>query len=172
MKSTIITITFILLSFISNSQSIYLSPNFYTIKVLDSLSIPYLPISFRAMGHGYSEKYKNEHINFFGDSFDFVPQYSETDISFKKFFEGKESINETEKWFVDVLSNLEVYVVGSSLIHISHKTNKSILILETYGKLSNSYETLVFYETKDNKFDLIDENIDLAFPNGWTKSYK
>ena len=108
----------------------------------------------------------------FRNTFDFIPQHTETDITFKEFFQNKKGVNEIEEWFIGVMSNTEVYVIGSFSVPISHKTNKSILILETYTKLSDSYETLVFFETKDDKFYVINENIDLAFPNGWTKSYK
>jgi hypothetical protein len=172
MKKSILTIAIVLLSFISNSQTLYLSPNFYTEKVLDSLSIPYLPIGYRVLGRGYSEKFKKQYTDFFGNTFDFIPQHTETDITFKEFFQNKKGVNEIEEWFIGVMSNTEVYVIGSFSVPISHKTNKSILILETYTKLSDSYETLVFFETKDDKFYVINENIDLAFPNGWTKSYK
>lgn len=172
MKAPAMTVSLILLFLFSNAQAIYLSPNFHALRVLDSLSIPYLPISYRVMGRGYSEEFKNEFISMFGETFQFIPQYTESDVSFKDAFGGKEAVDESERWLLDVLSNLEVFVLGSFRVPLTHESDEAIWIIETYGKISNSYETIVFAETKENKVYVINEDIDRAFANGWLPSFR
>ena len=70
MKNTILTITFILLSFICNSQTEYFAPNLYTTKVLDSLDVPYLPINLRVKDEGFSKNFKSKHLDYFSKDYD------------------------------------------------------------------------------------------------------
>lgn len=108
----------------------------------------------------------------FGETFQFIPQYAESDVSFKNTFGGKEAVDEIEGWLLDVLSNSDVFVLGSIRVHISHESAQAVWIIETYTKNANSYETLVFIETKDDKVYVINEDLDRAFANGWLPSYK
>jgi hypothetical protein len=175
MKSTILTITFVLLSFFSNAQIQYFSPNLYTIKVLDSLGIPYLPIKFRVRGEGFSQKFKSEYVSHFGEDLRYSPYTLPTDQSFKNYIQNKEMEYENDYMYVSILSNLNITVVGESVIPIVDEKNSSVIVLELFCKNSGGFEyytVIVFYETKDGKFDYINENFELATLNGWSMEYE
>jgi hypothetical protein len=175
MKNTILTITFILLSFLSNAQIEYFAPNLYTIKVLDSLGIPYLPINLRVRGEGFSKKFKSEYVSYFGEDFRYSPYTLPTDQSFKNFIQNKEMEYENDYMYVSILSNLNITVIGESIIPIFDEKNSSVIVLELFCKNSSGFEcytAIAFYETKDGKFDYINENFELAALTGWSMEYK
>ncbi len=175
MKNTILTITFILLSFICNSQTEYFAPNLYTTKVLDSLDVPYLPINLRVKDEGFSKNFKSKHLEYFSKDLRYNPHTLETDISFKEFISGKEMVDEKDFMYVSILSGLNITVIGSSVIPLFDDENSSIMILELHCNSSNSfncYTTIAFYETKDGKFNYINENLEPIVSNNWEMSYK
>ena len=174
MKSTIFSVVFIFISLVSFSQTSYFSPNLYTVRILDSLSIPYLPINLRVRNEGFSKKFKSQHLNYFGEDFRYNPYTLSSDLSFKDFIKDKEMVNENDYMYVSILSGLNITVIGNSVIPIYDEKNSSVIILELYCKNSENfdcYTTIALYETKEGKFDYINENFELATSNGWSMVY-
>lgn len=175
MKSTIFSLVFIFLSLVSFSQTSYFSPNLYTVRILDSLSIPYLPINLRVRDEGFSKKFKTQHLSYFGEDLRYSPYTLPSDVSFKDFMKGKEMVNENDYMYVSILSGLNITIIGNSEIPIYDEKNSSVIILELYCKNSEEfscYTSIVLYETKEGKFDYINENFELATLDGWSMVYK
>ena len=91
----------------------------------------------------------------FGEKFQFVAQYAESNVSFKYTFAGKEAADEIEGWLLDVLSSSDVFVLGSLSVLVSHQSAQAVRIMETHTKNAKSYQTLVFMETKDDNVYVI-----------------
>ena len=158
MKNTILTITFILLSFISNSQTRYYPPNFYSEYLLDSLSIPYLPINLRVSGQGFSESYKQKFMEKFGNDFDFIPKTSNEDIPIEFFVFNKNFASERDDIYHQLMSGFEFEVLSKSIVPVNGILHKSIWIVEVYGKATDQYSAILYYENYDGKFQTIFDN--------------
>ena len=165
MKSAIITITFILLSFVSNSQTRYYPPNFYCQYLLDSLSIPYLPINLRVSGQGFSESYKEKFIESFGGDFNFIPKTTDADITIDLFVFNKNFTSDRDVMFHQLMSGFKYVVISKSIVPVKGILHKSIWIVEVYGKATDQYNVIFYYENHDGKFKTIFEDF-LPIPTG------
>jgi len=160
MKTIIATIAFIVSSFTFFSQPKYYNNSSYQLYVLDSLSIPYIPMGVRVSGE-YSESFKEKFINFFGTDFQFIPEYSINSLPYKMFIANKKFTSEKDKMFIGIGSNNE-YIVGHSQIPIKSDIYKSIWIIEIHCTSNNQYYPDVFFEKKDGTFEKIWQN--LSYP--------
>lgn len=161
MKTIILTITFIVSSITYFSQPKYYNNSCYQLYVLDSLSIPYIPMGVRVSGK-YSESFKEKFINFFGSDLQFIPEYSLYSLTFNDFISNKKFTSEKDKMFVAISSDNE-YVVGQSEVPIKSNIYKSIWIIEMHCTSNNSYYSDVFFEKNDGTFEKIWQN--LSFPS-------
>jgi hypothetical protein len=162
MKSTIITITFILLSFISNAQRKYFYPNLYSSYLLDSLSIPYIPMELRVSGEEYSKNFEKKFIEFFGDDLSFNPNESSDYLAYELFTFNKEFVSERDSFFNFFMSDFECYVVGQSCIPMKNYKFKSIWIVELHSTLNDTYCVVLFHEHMDGRFEPIYEKASLV----------
>jgi hypothetical protein len=158
MKTLILTIFITLLSLISNSQTVYFGGDYCSLYVLDSLSIPYIPMDVRTCERKYSENNKKKFVDFFGSNFSFIPIYSFYDMSYESFVSDKKFIKEDDDIFNFFMIGFDCYVVNQFSTPIKSKKYKSIWIVEIYCKKNDTYTMIVMYEDKSGLFEVIHSN--------------
>jgi len=161
MKNIVLFLLISVIGFDFSGQSYY-SPNLRGTEILDSLSIPYLPIYNRANNYGFSESYKSKFISTFGNRLNYVPTNEHLDLSFQSFISDKIFVSNEDKIYNMLFAYYENYVVGSARIPIKDTNYYAVWIVETYTKSNDSFSTILYFELKDGRFETIFENIDLV----------
>ena len=157
MKNIVLFLLISVICFDFSGQSYY-SPNLRGTEILDSLSIPYLPIYNRANNYGFSESYKSKFISTFGNRLKYVPTSERLDLSFQSFVSDKIFVSSQDDIYNTLFSYYENYVVGSARVPIKNTNYCAVWIVETYTKSNDSFSTILYFERKDGRFETIFEN--------------
>ena len=161
MKNIVLFLFISMIGFDFYGQSYY-SPNLRGTEILDSLSIPYLPIYNRVNNCGFSENYREKFISVFGNRLNYIPTSNQLDLSYDFFISDKLFANEKDDLYNNLFAYYSNYVVGSARIPIIDKKYYAVWVVETYTKSNDSFSTILYLERKDGKFEIIFENIDLV----------
>lgn len=126
---------------------------------MDSLEAPYIPIDRRVSGKGFSDAFKQRFTQMFGDDLEFIPKTSENDVPLDLFFFNKELATERDLIFHQLMSGLQYQVISHTIVPLQNSLFKSIWILEIHGNASDQYNTVMYFERHDGKFQTIFENL-------------
>ena len=158
MLRIITTLTLVFASLSSFSQTRYYPPNFYCQFLLDSLDIPYLPINRRVSLNGFSESYKQRFIQMFGNDLSFFPKTSDTDVPIELFVFNKELASERDLTFHQLMAGFDYDVISTAIVPVNGNLHKSIWIVEIYGKATDQFNVIMYFENHDGKFQTIFED--------------
>jgi hypothetical protein len=165
MKNLFLSLVIVLTSLVVNGQiEYYFPPNVTSSYVLDSLDIPYLPMTERTQKslilHGCTEISINEFNSFFNNGeFVYIPDLSTPKISLSFLMGGTQFLTESDEFMINFLILLETQSVGFADVQIKDSKYSMVRIIETVS-INDTFSTIVLLQTHDGKWDYVDENID------------
>lgn len=126
--------------------------------ILDSLKIPYLPISERNGMNDYGkievDKKKISKFNKFFDKNEFVfsPNENSPSIRFSSFFRNYEFSNKGDLLYFSILENFDFDIIGVSTLDLNESNNiyKTIQVIEYRCDKNNTYGTMVLLGDQKN----------------------
>lgn len=170
MKTTFISILFLMLSLVLKAQSDLgaKKPTYHPLQdnptlILDSLKIPYLSIRDRNGGDDYvkidvGEKKISEFKNFFSnDEFVFTPDLNTPSIELSTFFKDYKFSSEGDELYSQIIQAFQLAVIGFSNIALKNPKSKyrTIQIIEYRCSLNNTYGTIVLLGDEYNLMEVV-----------------
>lgn len=165
MLRIIIIVTVVFASLGSFSQTRYYGPNFYCSYLMDSLQIPYLPLDMRVSRSGFSESFKQRFIEMFGNDLSYIPSTSLSDLPIELFVFKMDFVSERDSIYHQLMAGFEYNVISKSIVPLTDSIHKSIWIVEIYGKATDQFNVVMYFENHDGRFQTIFQDF-LPIPPG------
>jgi hypothetical protein len=165
MKNLFLSLVIVLTSLVVNGQTeCYFAPNLNSSYLLDSLGIPYLPITERTQKslilHGCSEISINEFNSFFNNGeFVYIPDASTPRTPLSYLIGDAEFLTESDKFVINFIILFEMQFVGFADLQINDSKYSLVRIIETV-QTNEAFGTIVLLQTHDGKWDYVDEDVD------------
>jgi hypothetical protein len=142
----------------------YFEPNITSSFILDSLEIPYLPITERnkksLIVHGCTEISINEFKRFFHDGeFVYFPDKTTPRIPLISLMGGASYLTNSDEFIMNFIMMMDMHFIGLADVPINDQKYSLVRIIET-AQVNDAYGTVVLLLTHDGVWDYIDEDID------------
>ena len=165
MKSIVIFLVALTMSLSIHAQDeCYFNPNITTSYILDSLNIPYLPISERnkksLIVHGCTEISINEFKSFFNKGeFVYYPDKTTPRIPLIVLMGESNYLTESDEFIMSLLFYFDMQFIGFADVPINDPKYALVRIIET-AQVNDAYTTILLLRTHDGIWDYIKEDID------------
>ena len=165
MKSFVIIFSAVAISFSIHAQDeCYFEPNLTTSFILDSLDIPYLPITERnkksLIVHGCTEISINEFKNYFNKGeFTYFPDKTTPRIPLSALMGEANYLTDSDSFIMNLLILFDMHFIGFAYIPINDPKYSLVRIIET-AQMNDAYTTILLLRTHEGQWDYIDEDIE------------
>jgi hypothetical protein len=157
----------ILLGLTSNAQvsdEYYFSPNLTASYILDSLNIPYLPITERnkksLIVHGCTEISINEFKSFFNKGeFVYYPDKTTPRIPLIFLMGENNYLTESDEFIMSLLFYFDMQFIGFADVPIHDPKYALVRIIET-AQVNDAYTTILLLRMHDGRWDYIAEDVE------------
>ena len=142
----------------------YFNPNITTSYILDSLDIPYLPISERnkksLIVHGCTEISINEFKSYFNNGeFTYFPDKTTPRIPLSALMGEANYLTDSDSFIMNLLILFDMHFIGFADIPINDPKYSLVRIIET-AQVNDAYTTILLLYTHEGKWHYIKEDID------------
>jgi hypothetical protein len=142
----------------------YFEPNITTSYILDSLNIPYLPITERnkksLIVHGCTEISINAFKSFFNKGeFVYYPDKTTPRIPLVDLMGGSNYLAESDEFIMNFLFYFDMQFIGFADVPIDDPKYALVRIIET-AQVNDAYTTILLLRTHDGQWDYIDEDVE------------
>jgi hypothetical protein len=165
MKSIVIFLVALITSHSIYAQDeCYFNPNLTTSYILDSLNIPYLPITERnkksLIVHGCTEISINEFKNFFNKGeFVYYPDKTTPRIPLVDLMGGSSYLTSSDEFTMNFLFYFDMQFIGFADVPIDDPKYELVRIIET-AQVNDAYTTILLLRMHDGRWDYIAEDIE------------
>lgn len=142
----------------------YFEPNLTTSYILDSLNIPYLPITERnkksLIVHGCTDISINAFKSFFNNGeFVYYPDKTTPRIPLVALMGESNYLTSSDQFIMNFLFYFDMQFIGFADVPIDDPKYALVRIIET-AQVNDAYTTILLLRTHDGRWDYIDEDVE------------